>query len=602
MFSQGQRIKLAAASLAVLLAGAMPALAGPGNVELELRLGPASVVLGTALILGMLLWLGVEIRRRGTAERELAGLSPPWPVPPQADEDATHGRAFLDLVIENIPAMLFVKDARDGRFILLNRAGEALLGYGRSEVVGRSDHDLFPKDQADSFAARDREAILSGRLRVIPEEAVVTRFKGVRLLSTREMPVLDEEGRPRYLLGLSEDVTERKALERELSQARKMDAIGNLTGGVAHDFNNLLGIIIGNLDLMRERCRKDPELDELSQEALDAAARGADLARRLLAIARRQPLRPERIDINELVTGAAELLRRTLGEAIEIALDLEPGIWPVIADPVQLGAALTSLASNARDAMPRGGRLTIATGTTVLDADYAAGHPDVVSGDYAAISIGDNGPGMTREVAARLFEPFFTTKEGGRGTGLGLSIVFGFVKQSGGHIDVESEVGAGTAVRLYLPRADALPAEMERMGLRQAVRSGRGERILVVEGNADLRRVAVRQLTDLGYRAREAESASAALAILESGEPIDLLFTDILTSGKVDGLDLARAAISGWPATKVVLTSGFPVPKLDGERGPIPGMCFLRRPYRKKDLARVLREALDGGDGASTGQ
>ncbi|HXP29741.1 MAG TPA: MASE4 domain-containing protein, partial [Stellaceae bacterium] len=248
---------------------------------------------------------------------------------------------------------------------------------------------------------------------------------------------------------LKSEIAERQRAEAQLVQAQKMEAIGNLTGGMAHDFNNLLGIIIGNLDTLRERKSVDCDVKELGGEALDAAIRGADLTRRLLAFARRQPLQPQRIALDELIAGNAKLLRRTLGEHIEISLEAAADLWPVIADPAQLEASLTNLATNARDAMPKGGRLMIATANRRLDADYAAAHAEVTPGDYAMIEVSDTGSGMTKEVLSRIFEPFYTTKERDKGTGLGLSMVFGFMKQSGGHINVYSEVGVGTTFRLY---------------------------------------------------------------------------------------------------------------------------------------------------------
>ena len=252
--------------------------------------------------------------------------------------------------------------------------------------------------------------------------------------------------------GFVRDLTQQIVIEGQLRQSQKMEAIGNLTGGMAHDFNNLLGIIVGNLDLARERGGSDAELQEMVGEALDAALRGADLTRRLLAFARRQPLRPVRIDINELVSDTVRLLRRLLGEDIEISLELAEKIWPVTIDPAQLEASLANLATNARDAMPKGGRLIITTANRHLDADYVAVHADAAEGDFVMIEVSDTGTGMSEEIISHIFEPFFTTKEAGKGTGLGLSMVFGFLRQSGGHVNVYSEPGAGTTFRLYLPR------------------------------------------------------------------------------------------------------------------------------------------------------
>ncbi len=383
------------------------------------------------------------------------------------------------------------------------------------------------------------------------------------------------------------------SLNAGLLQAQKMEAIGNLTGGMAHDFNNLLSIIIGNLDILAEKLGNDDEAKSLSQAALEAALRGADLTRRLLAFARQQPLQPQRIDINKLAEGITKLLARTLGEDVQISLNLAPGVWPVVADPAQLEAAITNLATNARDAMPHGGRLIITTGNGHLDDDYAAQHAEVVPGDYVVIEVSDTGTGMPPEVIAHIFEPFFTTKERGKGTGLGLAMIFGFMKQSGGHINVYSEAGAGTIFRLYLPRAVGDAAAVTQ-NTTVATATGGHETILVVEDNNDVRRIVKRQLNQLGYHVLEAESAAAALEMLTEGDRVDLLFSDIVMPGKLNGLELARLAAERWPSLKIILTSGFPETKLNGHGEPAAGMRLLSKPYRKTDLARVLREVLEG--------
>ncbi len=379
--------------------------------------------------------------------------------------------------------------------------------------------------------------------------------------------------------------------EEKLLQSQKMEAVGQLTGGLAHDFNNLLLVIIGNLDdlLDRKGCSRADQ--ELARQALEAAQRGADLTRSLLAFARRQPLQPRRIAINDLMRGITRLLGRTLGEGIEVSLELAPDIWPVVADPAQLEAALTNLATNARDAMPKGGHLTIATANRHLDDDYSAQHSDVYPGDFAMIEVSDTGTGMPPEVAARIFDPFFTTKGRGEGTGLGLSMVFGFMKQSGGHINVYSEPGVGTTFRLYLPRDQSEPKPDE-ASITEAGMSGGGETVLVVEDNPALRRVVVMQLTKLGYRVRESENVAAAIAILEADERIDLVFADVVMPGKLDGYDLARMVRERWPATKILMTSGFPGTKLDRTATVAADIPLLTKPYRRDALARALRQAL----------
>jgi signal transduction histidine kinase len=398
-----------------------------------------------------------------------------------------------------------------------------------------------------------------------------------------------------YRKGIRAERQLRESEERlasRLTQAQKMEAIGRLTGGIAHDFNNLLGVIIGNLDLWRESTVHDSDADELVGEASDAALRGAELVRRLLAFARQQPLEPRRVDINGLISESIKLLRRVLRENIEIVLDLDSDVWTVVADPTQLETGLTNLATNARDAMPQGGRLIIGTQNCRLDDAYAEYHPDVVPGDYVMVSVTDNGAGIPAEILGRIFDPFFTTKAEGQGTGLGLSMVFGFVRQSGGHLNVYSEVGVGTTFRLYLPRVSETHQSEQRHEA-EPLPLGRGETVLVVEDDPALRRLVVRQLSELGYVVREAGNADAALALLQGGAAIDLIFSDIMMPGEITGRELARIATERWPTIKVVLTSGFDQTKAEANDDGQTSVSRLNKPYRKVDLGRTLRQALD---------
>ena len=450
---------------------------------------------------------------------------------------------------------------------------------------------VHPADR-DEVAATALAAIREGKLyrgefRALRADTGEERWVRAVIQTLRE-----PDGQPGYFLGVHIDATEEKRAADQLRQAQKMEAIGNLTGGMAHDFNNLLGVIIGNLDLARPLVAGNAEARQLMQEAVEAAISGAELTRHLLAFARQQPLRPERIETNTLVTNIVRLLRRTLGENIEIRLDLGDTLWPVVADPVQLEAALTNLATNARDAMPRGGRLVIATANRQLDADYASAHAEVTAGDYVAIEVTDSGTGMPSEVAERIFEPFFTTKEQGKGTGLGLSMVFGFIKQSGGHIAVYSEPGVGTTFRLYLPRDTSEAAAATETVTVAAPSRGTGETVLAVEDNERLRRLVVRQLRGLGYQPIEAINAAEALSILER-EPVDVLFSDIVMPGDLDGMELAQQVRERWPLVKIILTSGFPGTRLDDRLGQQNGSVrILTKPYRSEDLGAALREAL----------
>jgi two-component system, cell cycle sensor histidine kinase and response regulator CckA len=292
--------------------------------------------------------------------------------------------------------------------------------------------------------------------------------------------------------------------------------------------------------------------------------------------------------VNKLVKDTVKLLRRLIGEDVQVELTLADGVWPVVVDPAQLEASLANLATNARDAMPHGGRLIITTANRNLDADYAAEHLDVVPGDYVMIEVTDTGSGMSAETMTRIFEPFFTTKEPGKGTGLGLSMVFGFLRQSGGHVNVYSEVGEGTTFRLYLPRDASAVVEAEPAAT-AAAPPGTGETILVVEDNPAMRRVTIRQLRELGYRILECERAAEALDVLQR-ERVDLLFTDIVMPGGLDGLELAHLAHERWPTLKIVLTSGFPQARVDA--GELGNLRLLSKPYHREELAAALREAL----------
>lgn len=505
--------------------------------------------------------------------------------------------SFFDTVIENIPAMIAVKDAKDLRFVLLNKTGEDITGIPREESLGKSDFDMFPKAQAEFFTTKDRDVLASGKLHVIEEEVIDTRYRGQRTLTTYKVPVTDGRGQPKYLVAMSNDITEQKRatealrnVEGQLRQAMKMEAIGNLKGGLAHDFNNLLSVVIGNLDLLRDELTKGSSLDQLADEALQAALRGAELTRRLLAFARRQPLQPKVVDVNALIADVSKLLSRTLGTNIEIALKPGTDIWPVVADPVQLEACLVNLAANARDAMPHGGSLEIVTDNRHLDEDYAGMTPGLAAGDYTLIEVTDSGTGMPKEVLDKIFEPFFTTKTEGKGTGLGLSMVFGYMKQSNGHINVYSEPGVGTTFRLYLPRAHEA-AETTPSNEPSAFSLGTEETVLAVEDNVRLRALVVKQLKQLGYRVLEAENGPQALKVLEAND-VDLLFTDVIMPGGMSGYELGRAAKTRWPKIKVLLTSGFPEEKINGNGQPPWNMRLLLKPYRKEDLALMLREVL----------
>ena len=386
---------------------------------------------------------------------------------------------------------------------------------------------------------------------------------------------------------------QRSRAEAQLYQSQRLEALGQLTGGVAHDFNNLLTVVSGNLQMLEERVAADALSANLVKAAMRATGRGADLTRKLLAFARRQTLQPRAIDVRQLLASLADILRRTLGTNIDVRSAVADGVPPVKADPGLLDTALLNLAVNSRDAMPGGGTLTLGATLADLRGDSAGGDDGLAPGRYVLISVTDTGAGMDPEVQARAFEPFFTTKEGGKGSGLGLSLVYGFAKQSGGHVHATSAPGHGTTISLYLPVDEAARPQPPSPGAEASFRGG-NETILVVEDDEGVRDVAVGFLRRLGYRVLEAADASDALAQLERAPDIDLLFSDVVLRGDINGPSLARQAIARRPALRVVFTSGYARSAVPWREGLDPKVELLSKPYRIGQLARTLRRTLDG--------
>jgi PAS domain S-box-containing protein len=410
--------------------------------------------------------------------------------------------------------------------------------------------------------------------------------------ATEELKRLNETLEER----VAQEVAERMKAEESLRQAQKMEAVGQLTGGIAHDFNNLLTIIVGNIELLQRRLPDGHErLRRAAGHAMDAARRAATLTQRLLAFSRRQPLDPKPIDANKLVAGMSELLRRTLGETVMLETVLAGGLWRTQADPNQLENAIINLAVNARDAMPNGGKLTIETANTRLDEAYVEALAESVpSGQYVLVAVSDTGTGMDKATMERVFEPFFTTKEAGKGTGLGLSQVYGFVRQSSGHVRIYSEPGEGTTIKIYLPRltgSDEEPAETSPK--HPATIEGSGETILVVEDEPALRAYAVEALCDLGYRVLEAADGREALSIVEQHPEIALLFTDVVLTGGMNGRDLANAATRHKPDLPVLYTTGY-TPNAIVHHGRLEtGMHLIGKPFTYAELAAKVRWMLD---------
>ena len=492
-----------------------------------------------------------------------------------------------------------------------NPGAQRIKGYRDTEIVGRSFENFYTaEDRAAGVPARALET--AKREGKFEAEGLRVRKDGSQFWASVAINrILDKDGRLLGFAKITRDITERReaqmALQRaqeQLAQSQKMEGIGQLTGGVAHDFNNLLTVIIGNLESAQRNLGSPsadlPRLGRSVDNAMRGAQRAASLTQRLLAFSRRQPLEPKPVDLGRLVSGMSDLLRRTLGEQVVIETVLAGGMWRVHADPTQLEVSILNLAVNARDAMPKGGKLTIETANVYLDEGYAASQADVEPGQYVAISITDTGSGMSRDVLARAFEPFYTTKDIGHGTGLGLSQVYGFVKQSGGNVKIYSEVGHGTTVKIYLPRlhsddgALGVP-EMEA----RAPRSSSGQTVLVVEDEADVRAYTTSILRELGYRVLEAGTVAAALQILRLHPEVILLFTDVGLPGGMNGRQLADAARKLRPDLKVLFTTGYARDAIVHDGRLDPGVVLIPKPFTYAAVAAKLSDILDAPSGES---
>ncbi len=455
-------------------------------------------------------------------------------------------------------------------------------------MIGKPVMTLVPPDRQDELL-NIFEAISNGE-HVSNFETVRRRKDGSLVeVSMSISPVKEDNGKVTAIAAIVRDITELKQTREQLQQAQKMEAIGQLTGGMAHDFNNLLAIIQGNAELLTGEFENDnPKLGAIVRSTL----RGAELTQRLLAFSRKQMLEPKALDLNVVVAEITKLLHRTLGETVEIETKGESDLWICEADPGQFENALLNLAINARDAMPEGGKLTIECRNASLEEAHAAQNPEAVAGDYVVMAVSDTGVGMSDEDREHVFEPFFTTKEVGQGSGLGLSMIYGFAMQSGGHVTIDSEEHKGTTVRLYLPRASH---QTERAGARDSLEEprGRGEVVLVIEDDPDVRDMAVAMVKDFGYRALEAAEAASAQALLANGTQVDLLLCDVVLPGGVSGPAFAEAAQQNAPDIKVVFMSGYAAEAAKSHSFMGSGGVLLNKPFQRAELAKVLRKALD---------
>jgi PAS domain S-box-containing protein len=509
----------------------------------------------------------------------------------RAEAARRKSQARLRALVDNALDLVAVVDPASRSLRFVAPSVTPLLGY---PVEGEIPRDFFdyvhPEDQERAVSVLQSCAQDEGAA-----QRVELRFRhrngSWRWFELAARGLLSEPAIGGVLIS-ARDVTERRAMEEKLRQVQRMEAIGQLTGGVAHDFNNLLAVIIGNLDLLKRELRDDPAHTQLIEGGMHAAERGATLVRRLLAFARRQTLTPRALDLNELINNAIELLRRAAGPHIQIDADLAPDLHPCIADTAQLETALLNLVINGRDAMPEGGRIQISTSNVRLRGE------EEVAGDqagepYVRVSVTDSGTGISEEIRGRVFEPFFSTKAPGRGSGLGLSMVLGFVEQSNGKIRLVTEVGAGTTFFLYFPRSDQQATAQVRPRTGEVAPRSRNETILLVEDDQEVQQMLKRLLGELGYRVTVASSGAQALTLLETGLRPDLLLTDVVLPEGPNGFELAAQARARQPRLKLLFTSGYSQGLASRRPPAVAGTFMLQKPFHRSELANLIRRALD---------
>lgn len=492
-------------------------------------------------------------------------------------------------IVEDSVNEIYVFDSNSLQFLQVNRGARENLGYSDEELLLLTPVDIKPEFTRERFEETIKPLREGTREQIIFQTK--HRRKDGSLYDVEVRLQLSRTETPPVFVAVIQDITDRLSIEGQLRQAQKMEAVGQLTGGVAHDFNNLLTVIIGNLELIGERLNQQPELRDLVNRAVTAADRGTTLTRSLLAFARKQTLAPEIIDLSHFVDEMTDLFRRSLGEAINVEFIRSGGLWKCEADPGQLQNALLNLVINARDAMPKGGKLTIESANVRLDDHYAVANPEVRPGQYVMLAVTDTGEGMPPTVIARAFDPFFTTKKSGKGSGLGLSMVYGFVKQSGGHVKVYSEPGHGTTVKIYLPRTTGSGAAPEPAPPPlEAVPAG--ATIIVVEDDPDVRDLTVNMLTTLGYDVAAAEDGARALALLPTLPRVDLVLCDVVLSGELNGREVAERIVAERPKVKVLFMSGYTENAIVHSGRLSPNVELIQKPFHKHDLAYKIRRIL----------
>ena len=497
-------------------------------------------------------------------------------------------------LVEQLPAITYMAEFGDGRWLFVSPQIEALLGFTCAEWTAEKCpwlEQIHPDDRPHVLAAEARCRELGEPFAL--EYRIHTRDGRVMWFSDNSVVVRDAAGQPRYLHGVMFDITGRKLLEEQLAQAHKMDAVGRLAGGVAHDFNNILTAILGYSELILRRADGNERIRDHALEITKAGDRAASLTRQLLAFSRKQTLQPQVLDLNAIVAEMDKMLRRLITESIHLDLRVDPALWRAKADPGQIQQVIMNLGINARDAMPQGGTLTIETANVILDEHYVRQHGDACAGEHVMLAVTDTGSGISAEVREHLFEPFFTTKGVGQGTGLGLATCYGIVKQSGGHIDVYTELGRGTTFKVYLPRAvEAVTISASVLPARATPRGQ--ERVLLVEDEQPVRELSALVLRDLGYDVVEARDGDEALRLTKAKgrDSFDLLFTDMVMP-QMGGKELAYWFRLTHPATRVLFTSGYPEKSVAHNGELVAGIAFLHKPYTPAVLAQKVREVLD---------
>jgi PAS domain S-box-containing protein len=576
------RLALALVLLVAATIGAVGLFAAyfiDGGIELKPLLAGGALAVPLALLLAFGIEKSLSQRLAAEAARQVRQA---------LVESEQNAQAIIKTALD-----AFFQTDLDGVILEWGPQAEALTGWTRTEAIGANVVELLVPERLRDAHRQRRQKMISeelGRSAGTRFEASATHRDG------REFPVevsatALRRGDSYVLNNFMRDISQKRLAEEQLIQAQKMEAVGQLTGGIAHEFNNMLTVITGTIEILAEGVKGNPHLAAITKLISDAADRGARLTSSLLAFARKQPLQPAEIDVNDLIGEVAQLLSLTFGKKIEIATSLSNDAWPALVDRAQLSSALVDLAINARDAMSGVGTLTLATANVVFGVREAIAIGVERAGYYVAIDVSDTGPGIPPSIRDKIFDPFFSTKEVGKGTGLGLSMVFGFVKQSGGSIEVLAEEGCGATFRIYLPKADASAFPFVDGDERPVL--GGHETILCVEDDREVREFVTIQLEGLGYNAIVAADAAEALAIAERGTAFDLLFTDIVMPGSMNGRQLAERMMAGRPSLRVLFTSGYAYAAIHAQGRAGQGIPILTKPYRKAELARMLRRCLD---------